>query len=329
MKKYLILLVLICPIISIAQQNVYKVSKQFSIKSTGGWDYLSIYKDNIYVSHGTQVNILNKLTGDSVGVIPNTLGVHGIAFDETHNIGFTSNGKLNNVFAFKTETNEIIATIPTGENPDAILFEPFTKTIITCNGRSKNLTFIDAVSFKVIATTEVGGKPETAVSDENGNLYVNIEDKNEIVKVNVVSHQVIAHWTINPIESPTGLAIDIKTKRLFAGGEKLLAIVNFETGKIVTTIPIGDGCDGVAFDNANKTIFTSNGVGTMSVIKEIDAGHFKLIDTVTTAQGARTIAIDNNTGIIYMPTASFTLSSGGGKRAPMIPGTFKILVVNK
>ena len=329
MKKYLIGILLCCPLVPFAQHGEYKVTQQFSIKSTAGWDYLSIHKDKLYVSHGNQVNVLNKKNGDSVGVIPNTIGVHGIAFDTINNIGFISNGKLNNVFAFHIGTNEVITTIATGENPDAILYEPYSKTIITCNGRSKNLTFIDAISFKVIATTDVGGKPETAVSDEAGNLFVNIEDKNEIVKVNVLTHQVVAHWKINPIESPTGLAIDIKSKRLFSGGEKLMAVVNAETGKIITTLPIGDGCDGVAFDNANKIILTSNGVGTMSVIKEKDANHFELINTVITAQGARTIAIDEATGLVYIPTASFEPSTFNGKRTPMIPGSFKILVLKK
>ena len=327
--KYLLAFFFIIPVLLTAQQNDYKVIQEFSIKSAGGWDYLSTYKNNLYVSHGNQVNILNKITGDSVSVIPNTNGVHGIAFDPTSNIGFTSNGKLNNVFAFNTNTNQVVATIVTGENPDAILYEPFSKTIITCNGRGKNITFIDAVSFKVIATTDVGGKPETAVSDEAGNIFVNIEDNNEIVKVNVLTHQVIAHWKIKPIESPTGLAIDIDTKRLFTGGEKLIAIVNFENGKVLATLPIGDGCDGVVFDKKNKLIFTSNGVGTMSIIKEKDANHFEFIKNMVTAPRARTIAIDESTGVIYMPTANFEPSASIGKRTPMIPGSFKILLIKK
>jgi YVTN family beta-propeller protein len=155
----------------------FHILKTFHIASAGGWDYLAIGPGNnrLYVSHGTQVNILNKSTGDSVGIIPNTTGVHGIAFYKPQNKGFTSNGRLNNVTVFDLETNAVITQIETGENPDAILFEPFSNKIITCNGTSKNLSVIDPVEGKVIASIPVGGKPETAVSNEKGKLYVNIE----------------------------------------------------------------------------------------------------------------------------------------------------------
>jgi DNA-binding beta-propeller fold protein YncE len=291
-----------------------------------------VYKNNLYVSHGTQVNILNKVTGDSVGVITNTTGIHGIAFDPIQNIGFTSNGKLNNVFAFNVNTNSIIATIPTGENPDAIFYEPFTKKIITCNGRSNNLSFIDPITMKNIGTVEVGGKPETAVSDEKGNIYVNIEDKNEIVKIDAVHFTVIAHWSILPVEEPTGLAIDLTTKRLFAAGDKKMVVVNFETGKIVTTIPIGEGCDGLVFDRNQKLIFSANGSGTLSVIKQNNADNYGLLETVATQKSARTIAIDETTGYVYLPAAQFEKPAPGAqenKRTPVIPGSFKIIVFGK
>ncbi len=337
MKKYLcsILALLSISIFTsglMAQNKNFAVHQNFSIKSAGGWDYLTVYENKLYVSHGTQVNILDKSTGDSIGFIPNTIGVHGIAFDPIHQLGFTSNGRLNNVFAFTIGTNEIKATIATGENPDAIMYEPFSKTIITCNGRSKDLSFIDANTLQVIATVVVGGKPETAVSNEAGKIFVNVEDKNEIVVINANTHLVEAHWSIAPIESPTGLAIDIATKRLFAGGEKLLGVINAETGKMLTTIGIGDGCDGVAFDNSTKLIFTSNGEGTMSIIKEADANHFSLLENMPTAKGARTIAIDESTHKIYLPTADFEPLPADAKpntRPKMIPGSFKILVANK
>ena len=314
-----------------AQNKNFGVHQNFSIKSAGGWDYLTVYGNKLYVSHGTQVNILDKNTGDSIGFIPNTTGVHGIAFDPIHQLGFTSNGRLNNVFAFDISSNEVKATIGTGENPDAIMYDPFSKTIITCNGRSKDLTFIDAANLQVIATVAVGGKPETAVSNEAGKIFVNVEDKNEIVVINATTHLVEAHWSIAPIESPTGLAIDLVTKRLFAGGEKLLGILNAETGKMVTTIGIGDGCDGVTFDKTTKLIFTSNGEGTMSIIKEADANQFSLVENIPTAKGARTIAIDETTHKIYLPTADFEPLPADAKpntRPKMIQGSFKILVVN-
>jgi len=336
MKKYLqasflFLIFSLCATKTMAQNKKFSVQQEFSIKSSGGWDYLSIYENKLYVSHGTQVNILDKTTGDSISFIPNTTGIHGIAFDPIHQLGFTSNGRLNNVFAFDINNNQVKATIATGENPDAIMYDPFSKTIITCNGRSKDLTFIDATSLQAIATVAVGGKPETAVSDEAGKIFVNVEDKNEIVVINAVTHLVESHWSITPIESPTGLAIDIVTKRLFAGGEKLLGVINAETGKMVTTIGIGDGCDGVAFNNKTKLIFTSNGEGTLTIIKEVDANHFKIVENIATLKSARTIALDETTNKIYLPAANLEPLPADAKpntRAKMIPGSFKILVVN-
>ena len=330
MKNYILSILLVFPIMLNAQQTGYQIKKSFPIKSNGGWDYITVYKNNLYVSHGTQVNILDKKTGDSVGVIQNTIGVHGIAFDPIQNIGFTSNGKLNNVFAFNVATNEIIAKIATGENPDAIMYDPFTKKIITCNGRGKNVTFIDPISFNVIGNVEVCGKPETAVTDEAGNIYVNIEDKNEIVKIDVQNLKLIAHWSIQPVEEPTGLAIDIKNKRLFAAGEKKMIVVNYENGKTITTIPIGEGCDGLVFDNNKKLIFTSNGEGTASIIKQIDANKYQLIENVKTQKSARTLAIDETTGNVFLPAAKFEAQAPGvteNKRTPVIPGSFQIMVL--
>lgn len=330
MKNSILTLLLGLPFLSFSQtNNQFAIKQNFSIKSSGGWDYLTVYKNNLYVSHGTQVNVLNKETGDSVGVIENTTGVHGIAFDPQQNIGFTSNGKLNNVFAFHPATNDIIATIPTGENPDAIMYEPFSKKIITCNGRSKNLSFIDPISMKLIGSVEVGGKPETAVSDEKGNIYVNIEDKNEIVKIDVVGLKVLAHWSILPVEEPTGLAIDLVNKRLFAAGDKKLVVLNYDNGNIVTTLPIGEGCDGLVFDKKKKLIFTSNGSGTLSVIQQKDANNYSLLETVVTQKSARTIAIDEQTGWVYLPAGKFEPGNTENKRTPLIPGTFKIIVVER
>ncbi len=332
MKKQLLSILLMVPFFAIAQGGTYKIKNKFSIKSNGGWDYITIYKNNIYVSHGTQVNILDKNSGDSVGIIENTTGVHGITFDPIQNIGFTSNGRLNNVFAFNVSSNQIIATIPTGENPDAIMYDPFTKKIITCNGRGKNLTFIDPVTMKVVGSVEVGGKPETAVSDEAGNIYVNIEDKNEIIKIDAINFKVTAHWSIQPVEEPTGLAIDIKNKRLFAAGEKKMIVVNYETGKGVATISIGEGCDGLVYDNSKQLIFTSNGEGSMTIIKQIDANNYKLVENLKTQKSARTIAIDESTGNIFLPAAKFEPQAAGvteNKRTPVVPGSFQIIVVGK
>ena len=316
---------------SFAQDKTdYKITKTFHIKSSGGWDYIAVNNKKLYVSHGTQVNILDETTGDSLGFIPNTTGVHGIAFDNELNKGFTSNGRLNNITIFDLTTNQVLSQVPAGQNPDAIMYEPFSKKIITCNGRSNDLSVIDPSSGKLVATIPVGGKPETAVSDEEGKLYVNIEDKSQIASVNLKTFAVENHWSIVPGEGPTGLVIDKKTKRLFAGCDKLLVILDATTGKMVGKVPIGDGCDGVAFDNIYKIIFTSNGEGNITAIKENSANDFKVLQTIPTKRGARTITINEASHTLYLPTADFEApdpNATAGARPKMIPGTFQVLVV--
>ncbi|MDQ6609440.1 MAG: YncE family protein, partial [Bacteroidota bacterium] len=282
----------------------------------------------LYVSHGTQVNILDEATGDSVGLIANTTGVHGIAFNDALNRGYTSNGRLNNVSVFDIKTNTVITQIPTGENPDAIMFEPFTKTIITCNGRSKNLSIIDPVTNKVTATIDVGGKPETAVSDGAGKLFVNVEDKNEIAVIDLKSNKVQNHWALGGAEGPTGLEYDKTTKRLFAGCDKLLVVMDATNGRIVDKLPIGDGCDGVAFNSKDKIIFTSNGGdGNMTAVKEVNADKFSVLGNYPTKRGGRTITIDNNSGTVFIPAADYDATQTANGRPRMIPGSFQILVV--
>ena len=317
-----------------AQSSGYHVLNTFHIPSSGGWDYVAVspVTDNIYVSHGTQVNILNKNTGDSVGVIPNTTGVHGIAFAPEFKKGFTSNGRINTVTVFDINTNAVLAQIKTGENPDAIIYDPYSKKVYTCNGRSKDLSVIDPATNEVIKTVALGGKPETPVSDEAGNLYINIEDQSEIAVVNTKTFTVDNRWKIGSGKEPSGLAIDIKTKRLFAGCDnKLLIVVNAENGKVVKELPIGDGCDGVVFDPELKNIFSSNGEGTLTVIHEKSAKDFEVVDNLPTKKGARTSAIDEKTHKVYLPTADFAAPNPGeqGRRPGMVPGTFQVLVVGK
>jgi len=286
----------------------FQLSKTFRIGSPGGWDYISVGPDKkIYVSHGTHVVILDEKKGDSVGVIPNTIGVHGIAFDEAIGKGYTSNGRNNSVSVFEIKTGQVLKQIPTGQNPDAILFDAFSKSIITCNGRSHDLSIIDPVTEQVTATIALDGKPETAVSDEAGRIFVNIEDKSEIAVVDIVHKQVVTTWSLSPGESPTGLAIDRKTKRLFAGCEKWLIVMDAASGSIVGKYPIGNGCDGVAFDSHLKDIFASCGEGLLTVIHESSARSFQVVANVPTKRSARTLAVDEKNHEIFLPASSGAL----------------------
>ncbi len=318
-----------CSNFLIAQATAMKVTDTFHIQSSGWWDYIlaDTASNKLYVSHGSQVNVLDKSTGDSIGVIPNTSGVHGIALVHALNKGYTSNGRSNNVTVFDLNTLQVTDSIATGQNPDAIFYDEYAKKIITCNGRSKDLTVIDPATGKVVATIDVKGKPETAVSDGDGKVFVNNEDKSEIEVIDMNSYKLIHSWPIAPGESPSGLSIDRQTKRLFAGCEnKVLMVMDATNGKVVAQVPIGEGCDGTGFDAALKTVYSSNGEGTLTVIKEISKDQFKVVATVPTKRGARTCAVDAATHAIYLPTANFGASTGND-RPPMIPGSFQVLLV--
>lgn len=318
--------------VAYSQSTGYHILNAYHIAGATSWDYIALcpVNDNIYVSHLTQVNIINKNTGDSVGVIGNTDGVHGIAFVPTLNKGFTSNGRANTVTVFAINTNKVLAEIKVGEKPDAIMYDPLSKKIYVCNGHSKNLSIVDPATNEVIKTVELGGKPETAVSDEAGNIFVNIEDRNEIVLINAKTFTVEQHWKVGKGEEPAGLAIDCKTKRLFAGcGNKLLVILNATNGKVIKEIPIGDGCDGTAFDPITKMVFCSNGEGTLTAIKERSANEFVFLENIPTKRSARTLAVDERTHKVYLPAADLETPVKGQKRPNAVPGTFQVLVIGK
>jgi YVTN family beta-propeller protein len=309
----------------------FQVRKVFHIASGGGWDYIAVGPGNnrLYVSHSTQVNILDETTGDSIGVIPNTTGVHGIAFIPALGKGYTSNGRLNNVTVFDLKSNQVLGMITAGTNPDAIMYDELSKLIITCNGRSNDLSLIDPVAGTLVATIPVGGKPETAVTDRNGKIFVNIEDKSEIVSVDITNRKILNRWSLAPSESPTGLAIDLKNNRLFAGCEKTLVVLDINAGKVTGRVPIADGCDGVVFDPATGYVFASCGEGKLSIVQGSANGEYKLLENIPTKASARTLAINEKKQIIYLPAAEFEKPTTPGTRPPVIPGTFQVLVVSR
>lgn len=335
MKKYLLQLLLITVLMSgsVFAQNKpgYHIVNDFPIKSAGGWDYITVdsISDKLYVSHGSQVNILNKTTGDSIGIITATKDVHGVALVHALGKGYISNGTLNSVLVFDLKTNKILAHVPTGKFADGIFYEDFSKKVITCNGMSKNITVIDPVTDKVVTTIQLTGWPETAVSDGAGKIYVNNAEKSEIDVIDAKTFKIIHNWPIAPAKGPSGLAIDRSAMHLFAGCEnKLLAVINVRSGKVISTLPIGEGCDAVGFDTKLKTVFSSNGEGTLTVIKEINPGKFIVAENIITKKGARTMAVDQITHKLYLPNGKFK-EGVKSERPPVIPGTFNILVVSK
>jgi DNA-binding beta-propeller fold protein YncE len=332
MKRYNVLAaVLLTTILSYAQNKpAYHISGTFSIKGSGGYDYMTVdsASEKLYVSHGSQVNILNKNTGDSLGVIEAQKDVHGIALVHALGKGYISNGTLNKVLVFDLVTNKILKYVPTGKFADAIFYDDFSNKVITCNGMSKNMTVIDPASDTIVATIQLSGWPETAVSDGKGNIYVNNAEKAEMDVINATTFKITHHWPNKPGTGATGLAIDRETMRLFATCEnKRMIVMDASNGNVVTSFPIGEEADGAGFDNSLKTVYSSNGDGTLTVIKELSADKFILTGNVVTKPGARTITVDQKTHKVYLPSGLFKPASKETFRPEIIPGTFKILVV--
>ena len=253
----------------------YKITRKVHVGGEGGWDYLAVdaAARRLYVTHGGSVLVFDADTVTRVGEIANTAGVHGVAIAPELRRGFTSNGKAGTVTIFDLKTLIRIADVKvSGENPDAILYDPATQRVFVFNGRSANATVLDAATGKIEATLPLGGKPEFATTDLSGRVYVNIEDTSELVVLDSKHPAVLQRWPLAPCEEPSGMAIDRKSKRLFIGcGNRMMAIVDATTGKLVTTVPIGDGVDANAFDPGTNLAFSSNGEGTLTVVSEESA----------------------------------------------------------
>ncbi|RYU90988.1 YncE family protein [Mucilaginibacter terrigena] len=312
------------------------ILKKHPIKSSGGWDYVTVdaAEKKIYVSHGTQVNILSTATGDSIGVIPNTNGVHGIALVKSLGKGYTSNGRDNSCTVFDLKTNAEITKITVGTNPDAIFYDNFSKKVYAFNGRSSDATVIDPATDRVVATIPLGGKPETGVSDGKGKIFVNSETTNEVVVIDANTYKVINRYKINDGDEPSGLAIDRVTNRLFigCGGNATMVVMDAGNGKNLAKFKIGD-CDGVAFDPALKLAYSSNGDGNMSVIREVNADKFVFVENITTEKSARTIGIDLITHHLFLPAAqmeaTLPTAENAHPRPHMVAGTFHVIEVGK
>lgn len=296
------------------------------IQGDGSWDYLLADQGKLYVSHSTEVNILDQISGDPTGLITNTPGVHGIALVHSLKKGYISDGKSDDCTVFNTSDNTVLKKIKTGEKPDAIFYDDFSKKVFVFNGRSSDVSVINPQTDEVIKTIPLGGKPETGVSDGKGNIYVNLEDKNEVVCFDALSFKIKHRFPAKGGEEPSGLAIDSINNRLFVGcGNKKLIVLSALTGKIISTLPIGDGSDGVAFDTTLKLIYSSNREGTLTVIKEIGANQFKVLENIKTAYGARTLAVDQYTHHIFLPTSDFKAND----KKTIIPGTFRVMEFGK
>ncbi len=296
----------------------FAVTKKIPIPGQGNWDYLTVDEGarRLYVSHGTQVEVLDADSGALVGKIENTPGVHGIAIAPELGRGFVSSGQSSSVTIFDLKTLKTIAEVEVGKKPDAIIYDPATSRVFAFNGDSNSATAIQAADGKVAGTVDLGGGPEFAVADGSGYVYDNLEDASLVLKINARTLKVEQRWPTAPCASPSSMAMDRPNRRLFIGcRSKVMAVMNADTGKVITTMPIGDHVDATAFDPESRLIFNSNGEGTVTVIHEDRPDKYSLVETVKTLPKAKTMALDPKTHRLFLSTAE--------------AGQFEVLVVSQ
>src|SRR5262245_32160670 len=318
-------------------EQPYRVVKSVKLGGEGGWDYVTVdaVARRLYIPRGTRVMVLDADSVAVVGEIKDTPGVHGVAIAPDFGRGFTSNGRAGTATIFDLKTLEVLGQPKTGDNPDAIFYEPVSRRVFTFNGRSGDATAIDAKSGTVAGTVPLGGKPEAAASDGTGRVFVNIEDKAELVGFDAGDLKVKSRWPLTGCEEPTGLAFDRETKRLFSVcHNKAMLVVDSGSGRIVATLPIGANVDGAAFDPATQTVFSSNGDGTLTIVKERSADSFEVVQTLETRRGARTLALDPKTHDIILVTAEFAAAPAPTPEQPrprpsLVPDSFMVLVVGR
>jgi DNA-binding beta-propeller fold protein YncE len=315
----------------------YHLLKKIVIGGEGGWDYLALEAKSrlLYVSHGNAFEVVNVDTGAKLDPIPNLKGVHGVAFAPDRDRGYISNGRGNSVTVFELGTRKVLEEIPvSGKNPDSIMYEPVSGRVFTFNGGTANATAIDAATNKVVGTIDLGGKPEFAVHDGAGVVFVNNEDKSEIIDFDAKTLEIKKRWSIAPGEGPSGLAIDLKNKRLFSVCDKLMIVSDYENGKTIASIPIGNGPDAVRYDPGTGLAFSSNGEGTLTIVKQVSANEYNVLETVKTAPRGRTMELDPKTHNVFIVTAEYGPAPAPTAEQPKprpvpVPGTFQVLVFGK
>jgi len=315
----------------------YHLVKTYKLGGEGGWDYLTLDPDarRLYISRATHVIVLNVDSGKPVGDIPDTPGVHGITLAPGLGRGFTSNGREGTVSIFDLKTLKTLSKVKVGDNPDAILYDAATKRVFTFNGKSDDATAIDAEKGTVVGTIKLEGKPEFAVTDEKGGVFVNLEDKSQLLALDPAKLAVKSRWSLAPCEEPSGLAMDRKNRRLFAGCDnKVMAVVDADSGKVITTLPIGGGVDATAYDDETKLAFASCGEGVLTVVREESPDKFSVAENAKTEPKARTMALDPKTHQVYLVTAKFgpapaPTADQPHPRPPVLPDSFVVLVMGK
>ena len=306
LKKWLILCACVLVTMAVAFAAAgYHLLRTIPVGGAGGWDYLTVDEtgQRLFVSHETQVEVIDLASNSVSGKIPDTPGVHGIALAPEEGRGFISNGQASTVTVFDLKTLAPISQVPTGKKPDAIVYDPSTRRVFAMNGGSDSSTVIDPVRGKVVGTIALGGGPEFAVADGSGNVFVNLEDQNESLRIDARDMTVKNRWPLAPCERPSSMAIDRAQHRLFIGcRSKVMAVVNSDTGNVIVTLPIGDHVDASAFDPASGLIFNSTGEGTIDVFQQDSPDKYTAVQRIPTHAGSKTMALNSKTHELLVPS---------------------------
>jgi len=288
-----------------ATPSAYHVIKKVTVPGTGGWDYVTVDEvgRRVYVAHATQVEVLDADTSELVDTIPNTPGVHGVAIASEFGRGFITAGKSDSVIIFDLKTLKPLGEVKVGKKPDAIIYDPATKHVFAMNGDSDSTTVINAADGKVVGTIDLGGGPEFAAADGKGNVYINLEEKAETVHIDSNTLKILHHWPLAPGGTATALAFDPQTRRLFAGcrGGQLMVVLDADSGKMITTAPIGERVDAAAYDPGTKLVFQSTGSGTVAVFHQDSADKYTLLENLATNPGSKTMGLDPKTHHLFVP----------------------------
>jgi DNA-binding beta-propeller fold protein YncE len=315
----------------------YHVARDLRLGGDGRWDYVVVdtANDRLFIARQTRVMVVDPGSGKLLGEVPGLNGAHGVALDYATGHGFATSGHDSTVTMFDLKTLRVLRRTKAADDPDAVLYDPASKRVFTFNGDAGSSSVIDPVSGKLVGSIPLGGKPEFAVTTGHGRLYVNLEDKAEIVEIDPGAMQVLRRWSLTPCEEPTGLAIDRGHHLLFSGcHNRLMAISDAAEGKMIAHMPIGGGVDAGAFDPSSQLAFASNGDGTLTVVHEDSPTTFHVVTTVATRPGARTMALDERTHRIYTVTAALgpapaPTPSDPHPRPSLVPGTFSLLVLDR
>jgi DNA-binding beta-propeller fold protein YncE len=318
-----------------ARQVTYAVRNNFALGGDGRWDLLAVdpAHHHVFLSRSDRVDVVDADSGKLVGSLPGTDGVHGIAVAASLHRGYSSNGKANSLTEFDLASFKRLRDIPLGgQSPDAIVYDAFSGQVFAFNARSNNVSVVDPASGREVALVGFEGNPELAVVDGHGHLFVNIEDKAQVVEMDTRRRTVINTWSLAGCEGPTGLAMDVAHERLFSACDnQVMVVTDAASGRQVARLAIGEGPDGAAFDAASQDAFSANGQsGTLTVVHELDPEHFRVTQTLATQSGARTVELDPASHRLYLPAARFEAKPAAGEKRPaMLPGSFSLVVVGR